>query len=111
MKTVSVSPEAIRDMDSIDKYISVELANPGAAERLVAHLKNAMQSLEFFSERGVQVNAYGASESYRYLICGEYLIFYHVHPESVHIDRVINRRTSYLQILLGRDNEVHDTDL
>ena len=38
---------------------------------------------------------------YRYLVCGSYLIFYHVDADTVYIDRVLYGRRNYLTLLFG----------
>ena len=41
------------------------------------------------------------SAPYRFLVCGSYLIFYHIGGEAVYIDRVLYGRRDYLALLFG----------
>ena len=42
---------------------------------------------------------------YRYLVCGSYLIFYHLSEDAVHIDRVLYGRRDYMALLFGDELE------
>ena len=45
----------------------------------------------------------GSPAAYRYLVCGSYLAFYHVHNEEVIVDRILYGRRDYLSILLVKN--------
>ena len=102
MAKLIVSPLARADMREIGNYISRELRNPEAALRMIRRFKEAIAPLRDFPEMGAPLLA--ASKHgvpYRHLVCGSYLIFYHVGSEAVYIDRVLYGRRDYLALLFG----------
>ena len=102
MAKLIVSPMARADMREIGDYISQKLRNPGAALRMIRRFREAMSSLLEFPESGAPLLAAGKqSAPYRYLVCGSYLIFYHVAADAVHIDRVLYGRRDYMAILFS----------
>ena len=101
MAKLIVSPLARADMREIGDYISQKLRNPDAALRLIQRLREAMLPLREFPELGAPLLAAGKQRApYRYLVCGSYLIFYHV-ADAVHIDRVLYGRRDYMAILFS----------
>ena len=102
MANLIVSPLARADMREIGDYISRDLRNPDAALRMIRRFREAMSPLRQFPEMGSPLLAAGKqSVPYRYLVCGSYLIFYHVAAEAVHIDRVLYGRRDYMTLLFG----------
>jgi len=102
MAKLIVSPLARADMREIGDYISQKLRNPDAALRMIRRFREAMSSLREFPESGAPLLAAGKqSAPYHYLVCGSYLIFYHVAADAVHIDRVLYGRRDYMAILFG----------
>lgn len=102
MAKLIVSPVARADMREIGDYISQKLRNPDAALRLIRRLREAMKPLREFPESGSPLLAAGKqSAPYRYLVCGSYLIFYHLAADAVHIDRVLYGRRDYMAILFS----------
>ena len=102
MAKLIVSPLARADMREIGDYISRELRNPDAALRMIRRFQDAMTPLREFPEMGSPLLIAGKqSAPYRTLVCGSYLIFYHVAAEIVHIDRVLYGRRDYMTLLFG----------
>ena len=100
MVELVVSPQANSDMQEIGDYISHELHNPSTALRLIQRFRESMLSLRQFPEMGSPLQAVNKPDAlYRYLICGNYLIFYHVGTKAVHIDRVLYGRRDYMALL------------
>ena len=102
MAKLIVSPMARADMREIGDYISQKLRNPGAALRMIQRFQEAMSPLREFPESGAPLLAAGKqSAPYRYLVCGSYLIFYHIADDTVYIDRVLYGRRDYMAILFS----------
>lgn len=102
MAELIVSPLAKADMREIGDYISRELRNPDAAFQMIRRFKKAMLPLCDFPEMGAPLLVSDKqSVPYRYLICGNYLIFYHVEAERVLVDRVMYGRRDYMALLFG----------
>ena len=102
MAKLIVSPLARADMREIGDYITQKLRNPDAALRLIQRFREAMLPLREFPESGAPLLAAGKQMvPYRYLVCGSYLIFYHIEADAVQIDRVLYGRRDYMAILFS----------
>ncbi|MCD8321670.1 MAG: type II toxin-antitoxin system RelE/ParE family toxin [Oscillospiraceae bacterium] len=94
--------EARRDMDEIWNYITRELRNRLAAERVTNSIMDAVDRLEDFAESGTPLSSIAdVDEDYRFLISGNYMIFSRVADSDVYIDRILYSHRDYLHILLG----------
>lgn len=103
MTEVVLSPEARRDLGEIGDYIAFRLRNKAAARRMLAQIQNAVMSLGHFPESGTPLAFSGLNITYRYILCGSYMIFYHISERGVHIDRILYGRRDYLSILFGSE--------
>ena len=102
MAKLIVSPMTRADMREIGDYISQKLRNQGAALPMIRRFREVMSPLREFPESGAPLlAAEKQSAPYRYLVCGSYLIFYHVAADAVHIDRVLYGRRDYMAILFS----------
>ena len=101
MAEVQISPQAHADMREISDYLSRELHNPGAALQLIRRFQKAASRLRDFPEMGTPLPHEGMRVPYRYLTCGNYLLFYHTINGIVHVDRVLYGRRDYLALLFG----------
>ena len=102
MAKVLVSPLAKADMREIGGYIRRELKNPSAAIGLLRRFRTAIDSLRDFPESGAPLLPPGKGRCpYRFLVCGNYLIFYHTDRTTVMVDRVLYGRRDYMALLFG----------
>ncbi len=101
------APEALRDLDDIWEYIALELNNPAAAKRTVSRIMDSADGLAEFAEAGAPLHSVADVESdYRFLVCGNYLMFYRIEGKDVFIDRVLYGRRDYLRILFGDPGDI-----
>lgn len=99
---IHYSKESRRDMDDIWEYIARELQNPSAAERTLDRIMDDVDQLEKFPEIGTPLPSLtGGNSGFRFLVSGNYLIFYRVCGQEVYVDRVLYGGRDYLRILLG----------
>jgi addiction module RelE/StbE family toxin len=109
MADVVISTLAKADMQETADYIRLQLRNPQAAEKLLRRLRDSMASLRTFPEMGAPVMAAGRQfQGYRYLICGNYMVFYHFTDGTVFVDRVLYGRRDYLALLFGEQFDGDD---
>ena len=102
MAKLVISSLARADMQAIGDYIGRERHNPDAALRLVKRFHETIKPPAKFPEMGAPLLLSGKqSAPYRYLVCGSYLIFYHLSAEAVNIDRVLYGRRDYMALLFG----------
>ena len=94
--------EARRDLDDIWDYIVTDLCNASAAERVVNDILDVVEQLENFSEMGALLASIANVDSdYRFIVSGNYLIFYRVSGIDVYVDRILYGRRDHLRILFG----------
>lgn len=59
---------------------------------------------------GALLSSVADTESnYRFLVSGNYLIFYRAYEKEVYIDRILYARRDYMRILFG-DAQINETD-
>lgn len=108
---LNVNPEAINDLGSIKKYIRDDLCNPSAADRIISEIVKSYKGLKDFPLKGPELNSViNVPTDYRYLVCGNYYIFYKVIDDTVFVYRVINARRDFIRIIFGtlQTNEDHE---
>ena len=97
---IHYSPESRRDLDDIWDYIVLELQNRSAAERVIAHIMNAVDPLKNFAEMGTPLSSIAdVGTDYRFLVSGNYMVFYRVQGCDVYIGRVLYGRSDYMSSL------------
>ena len=95
-------PIAMQDMVEIATYISHELCNPEAAEKLANDMVMAAENLTDFPYVGsVYYPPKPMKKEYRKLIVKNYIMFYHVdeNAKKVLIARVVYARRDYAKLL------------
>lgn len=107
MAEIVISSLAHNDLREAADYISHQLHNQSAALQIVERIRNSVFRLSDFPEMGTPVLSGMQKILYRYLICGNYMIFYHIEGDEEHIDRILYGRRDYLALLFG-DSFVSD---
>ena len=99
---IHYSPESRRDLDDIWDYIASELQNSSAAQRVTGRIMDAVDLLGNFAEMGTPLSAVAdVGASYRFLVSGNYMVFYRVQGSDVYVDRVLYGRSNYMKILFN----------
>ena len=97
-RPVRVLRRAQLDLLEIQAYVLRD--NPRAAVRLIDDLLADLRRLGAFPSRGARPkDARLRKAEYRYLVHGEYLIFYKVFASHVRIYRVVHGRRMYTHLL------------
>ena len=97
---IHYSPESRRDLDDIWDYIVSELQTRSAAERVINRIIDAVDPLKNFAEMGTPLSSIAdIGTDYRFLVSGNYMVFYHVQGSDVYIDRVLYGRSDYMSVL------------
>ena len=96
------TPEALRDLQEIKRYIKSELHNPTAASRITKAILDGCAQLKQFPEMGVSIGAKtGYETDLRMLVVESYIALYRIETEVVSVGRIINARQDYIHILFG----------
>lgn len=103
MTKIRFSAAARQDLLETSSYIASKLRNKRAATGLMKRIQTEVTSLTQFPESGTPLTFPGLNIVYRYLVCGNYLIFYHLSENAAHIDRILYGRRDYLSILFSEE--------
>lgn len=104
MNKLFLSPEAARDILQIKQYISTELKNRGAANKIVGAILKELRTLEQYPMQGPSIEALtGFQTDLRMLLCGKHIALYRVEKEMVFVARVLDARLDYLRVLFGNE--------
>ena len=97
---IHYSSKSRRDLDDIWDYIVLELQNRSAAERVINRIMDAVDPLKNFAEMGTPLSSIAdIGTDYRFLVSGNYMVFYRVQGNDVYIDRVLYGRSDYMSVL------------
>lgn len=106
MADISFSPEAVSDLQQTKVYITNELCNEQAAVGTIAKITSRIRELAAFPEMGAPLSSIVDFETdYRFLVCGNYTVFYRFENQTVYIVRVLYGRRNFMRILFGEPNE------
>ena len=107
MAKLQISPEAKNDLKEIKEYITTELDSPNAAINTISKITKAIRTLKRFPDIGSMLSSVASIQSnYRFLVCGNYLVFYRHEHGVVSVVRVIYGKRDYMKILFA-DIEIH----
>lgn len=102
MADISFTPEAIEDLQGIKSYITNDLCNEQAALNFISDIMKGIRRLSDFPEMGTTLSSViDLQVPYRYIICGNYTVFYKIEHDKVYIIRVLYGRRNFMQILFG----------
>lgn len=106
---LKVNPSAFRDIAEIKSFIREEYDNPIAADRIAKKITKSYRLLQTSPYMGKRLNAVIEMESeYRFLVCGDYLIFYVVKENLVIVRRVIHGKRDYCKVLFANEDLSED---
>ena len=103
MAKIKFTPDALEDMKDINAYITDELCSEQSAINTTQKIKKPLRQLADFPEIGAPLSSIISLEvPYRFLVCGNYTVFYKVDGNVVHIIRVLYGRRNFMQVLFGK---------
>ncbi len=105
MNKIVFSEASITDLEEIKKYITDELCNEKAALNTVNAIMKSIRRLENFANIGSLLSEYVKfNTDFRYLTCGNYMVFYKHIDNEVYIVRILYGKRNYLNILFNIEN-------
>ena len=97
---IHYAPESRRGLDDIWDYIVSELQNRSAAERVIDRIMDVIDPLKHFAEMGTPLSSIAdVGTDYRFLVSGNYMVFYRVQGNDVYTDRVLYGCSDYMSVL------------
>lgn len=99
---IRVTPTALNDLKEIKSYIENDLSNPIAANNVIKRIIEDYSRLELFPHMGPALSTkVPFATDYRFIISGNYLVFYKTDDEYVSIYRILYGRRDYLKIIFN----------
>ena len=107
MNNLHLSESAQDDLDEIKAYISEELENSSAALSTVGRITDSIRILINHAMAGAPLSSVADVDSdYRFLVSGNYMVFYRASGSEVYVDRILYGRRDYLRVLFGDTPEI-----
>ena len=102
MTKIRLSPLALSDLQEIKEYITDELCNPTAANRIITKIIKDYSLIETSPRLGPSLSSIiHIDTDYRFLVSGKYIIFYKTEGEYVSIYRILYGARDYMKILFS----------
>ncbi len=109
MTKIVYSPNAIADLEQIGDYIAETLKSPLATFNMVSKIQDSIDKLSDFPKLGSLLSSVTELDpNYRFLVSGNYLVFYRADTDMVYIDRILCGRRDYISVLFGDITEKTD---
>jgi plasmid stabilization system protein ParE len=106
MRKLVYTPEARQDLRDIRKYIASTLQNPVAAKNTVNRIRKDIWQLKDMPGIGPSLSSHIPFETkYRFLVCGNYTVFYYLDEDIIYIGRILYSKRDYVRALF---NDVTD---
>lgn len=100
MLKIQFTPQAVADLEEIKRYISCDLFNPQASTALLDLIFEKIRTLAALPQTGARVRTDIPSlQTYRFIPCKNYLVFYRTDEKFVSIIRILYARRDYLGLL------------
>ena len=100
MVKLNISPKALSDLQDIKEYIATELENPDAALKTVNKIISAIRRLANFPDIGSPLSSIiDVHTDYRFLVSGNYLVFYRRENDVAYVLRVLYGKRDYIKTL------------
>lgn len=100
MYKLRINPLARQDLLDIKDYVTNEFDSPTAAVNIVLKIIESYEKLKEFPMLGIELSSkIDVVTSYRYLITGNYIVFYKIDDNYVSIYRILYARRDYIKIL------------
>ncbi len=102
MNNLYLSQAAQDDLTEIKAYISEELENPTAALSTVGRITKSIRILKNHAMAGAPLSSVAnVDNDYRFLVSGNYMVFYRAIGSEVYVDRILYGRRDYLRVLFS----------
>ena len=98
---ILVTPAALQDLKDVKSYIADDLSNPSAAVNTVKRIISTYKKLSDTPLMGTLLQqSIHLDIPFRFLVSGNYLIFYKV-TDNIEIHRISYGRRDYIRILFN----------
>lgn len=100
MNKLIIYPSASKDIENIYNYISLDLANPIAANNFIDDLRDTFEKIVMFPKMYPIIdNPFVKDKLVRKAIVKSYIVFYKVAVNEIQVLRVLHSRSNYQTLL------------
>ncbi|MGN0070900.1 MAG: type II toxin-antitoxin system RelE/ParE family toxin [Atopobiaceae bacterium] len=100
------SPAAIDDLDELIDYVKNDLGSPRASKRLFDAILYKAELFAATPGAGTILRSIrGTATGYRYMLCGNWMIFFSCTSEEALVVRILYARSNYMKVLFGKQFE------
>ena len=93
-----INPTATADMQEIKKYLAKD--SDEVATKTIKEIISNIENLTDFPELGLQLMyKIKLKSNYRYIICGQYIVFYVYEKDAVLVQRVLHGKRDIISLL------------
>lgn len=104
MHKLRINPLAKKDLLDIKEYITREFDSPKAVVDVISNIIKDYEKLKEFPQLRVRLSSKSnVVTDYRFLISGNYIIFYKADDTYVSIYRILYSRRDYIRILFNEE--------
>ena len=97
---LKISEIAYEDLDGYTKYISENLSNPQAAQKIVTDIENALENIKIFPfSCSLIENNLVKKDGVRKLVVNKFIVFYKVEDNFVKVIRIMHSTRNYQDII------------
>ncbi len=97
---IRITPAALEDLKEIKAYIEKDLSSPVAANNIVKRIIDDYSRLKNSPHMGMLLSSKVPFDTdYRFIVSGNYLVFYKADNEYVSIYRILYGRRDYMKII------------
>ncbi len=97
---IRVAPAALNDLKEIKAYIEKDLSNPMAANKVIKRIVEDYSRLKDSPHMGPSLSTkVPLKTDFRFLVSGNYLVFYKAEDAYVSIYRILYGRRNYLKVI------------
>ena len=94
--------DAQNDLAGIKRYITEDLEDPQAALATVSKITKAIRTLRDHALIGTPLSSVAEVDGeHRFLVSGNYMVFYRANGNDIYVDRVLYGRSDYLRTLFA----------
>ena len=100
MNKLTIYPSASKDIENIYNYISLDLANPIAANNFIVDLSDTFEKIVMFPKMYPIIdNPFIKDKLVRKALVKSYIVFYKVAVNEIQVLRVLYSRSNYQTLL------------
>lgn len=100
LERLHYSPQALSDLDEIFDFFAIEREDDDSARRIVSDILAVARQIPEHPTRFPPVGSLPLTRDvYRFVVVGSYLIFFRTDNEDVYVDRILNKRRDFSNLL------------